>query len=45
MIKILKQTIRKILMTTPTKEDDSENAKEKLKDISNTFKALIFDMR
>ena len=28
-----------------TKEDDGENAKEKLKDISNTFKALIFDMR
>ena len=31
-------------MTTPTKEDDSENAKEKLKDISNAFKALIFDI-
>ena len=28
-----------------TKEDDGESAKEKLKDISNTFKVLIFDMR
>ena len=32
-------------ITDNTKENDSENAKEKLKDISNAFKALIFDMR
>ena len=31
-------------ITDNTKEDDSENAKEKLKDISNAFKALIFDI-
>ena len=30
--------------TDNTKEDDSENAKEKLKDISNAFKTLIFDI-
>ena len=28
-----------------TKEGYRENAKEKLKDISNAFKALILDMR